>query len=241
MRGIDRLLAGILLAGAVGGVAVFARSSGNGSSAHAVDLPAPPLQHIGAPGTVLFAHTPAPTRVAVGVSGRIQVQQTAPTAPARRITIPQATLRPVAAVQPQVQAPAPPASTPAPTPVPAVAAPVQAPQPTRAVAAVQIAPAQLAPVPSDRKGKGHGRALGHDKQHGHDAPQAVEATVAPAPVPASAPPPTPSDAAVLQTTPVDSRQTRADDGAENGDTTGPGNGHGHAWGHIKGRAKPDGN
>ena len=223
MRNIDRFLAVILLVGAVGGVAVFANQSGSDSSAQAIDLAAPPLQHIGAPGTVLFAHTPAPTRVTIRLQDRSHLQQAAQQAagqPARaltgasagRIAIPEAPRpRPVAAAPPRIV-------TPTPTPTPE---PVQAPPPLRALAAVQTSPAEPA-----SKGKGHGRARGHAKRHGHDSPQALGSSVA--------------DAADVQATPVDPSQPSSDDVAENGDPNGPGNGHGHAGGHTRGRATPDG-
>ena len=89
MRGIDRVLAVILLLGAVGGAAAFARHSGSDSAARTVDLAAPPLQHVRAPGTILIAPTPAPRRV-----------KPVTVAPARRVTLPQTTLqRPVQAVE----------------------------------------------------------------------------------------------------------------------------------------------
>jgi hypothetical protein len=56
MRGIERVLAAILLLTAVGGAAVFARQSGSGL-AGAIHLAAPPEQHLGAPGSVLIAPT----------------------------------------------------------------------------------------------------------------------------------------------------------------------------------------
>src|SRR4030081_1477699 len=87
MRGIDRVLAVILLLGSVGGAAAFARHSGNDSTAPIVGLAVPPPQHVTHPGTVLMAPTPAPRRVKPV-----------------RVTIPQTTLRrPVHAVQPQRQ------------------------------------------------------------------------------------------------------------------------------------------
>ena len=66
MSGIGRVLAGVLLVGAVGGAAAFARESGSDlSAAPAIGLAAPPPQHIGAPGTVLYARTPPPVAVAI--------------------------------------------------------------------------------------------------------------------------------------------------------------------------------
>ena len=128
MRGIDRVIAVILLVGAVGGAAAFARHSGSVSTPKGVDLAAPPLQHAEAPGTVLIAPTPAPRR-AKPVNG----------APARRVTLPHVTLqRPVQAVQPQNRpeppVPAPAARTASP-PVEAPA-PVQTPEPPRVLAVV---------------------------------------------------------------------------------------------------------
>jgi outer membrane biosynthesis protein TonB len=163
MRGIGRVLAGVLLVGAVGGAAAFARQSGNDLSAQAVELAAPPLQHIGAPGTVLFARTPPPTRVTIDI---------------RRPSSQQA-LRPSRAVQPVPAVPQPtPVPAPSARPAPAQApAPAPAPLPARALAAVQVAAAQPATA-----AKGHGRALGHVKQHLHGPPAAVDAPAAPAPV-----------------------------------------------------------
>jgi hypothetical protein len=171
MSRIDRVLAGILLAGAVGGVAAFARQSGSDSSALAVSLTAPPLQHIGAPGTVLFAHTPPPIRVAVDVRRRNRPRH-APTT----VTPPM----PVAAVPLRTQAPKP-AATPTPKPAPA---PVSPPEPQRVLAAVLTpvqpiteAPAIEAPA---TEAKARGRALGHTKQHGHSAPTVADAPAVPA-------------------------------------------------------------
>jgi hypothetical protein len=177
MRGIDRVLAGIVLVVAVGGAAAFARHSGSDLSAHAVSLTAPPLQHIGAPGSVLFAHTPAPTRVAVDVRRRSRRPQ---------VPVPAATTQPrlVTAVPPRAPAPTP---TPAATPKPAPA-PVSPPEPSRTLAAVPLAAVPIAPAQPAGEVKGHGRALGHAKQHGHSSPPVVDAPAAPAP----------ADAAVVQ-------------------------------------------
>jgi hypothetical protein len=209
MRGIDRVLAVIVLVGAVGGAAAFARYSGGDSSAHAVSLAAPPLQHIGAPGIVLFAHTPGPTRVAVDV--RRQRPQAPTRAPAGGITIPKAPLpRHVAAGPSQTPAPTP-ATTPIPTPI-SVPAPVLPPEPPRALAAVPIAPAQP-------DAEHQGRALGHVKHHGHDTPPYVDAPAVPVPAPAQAP----ADSASLDPSSPDPS----------------GSGHGHGWSHTNGRATPD--
>jgi hypothetical protein len=227
MRGLDRVLAGIVLAGAVGGVAVFARHSGTSSPAHAVALAAPPLQHIGAPGTVLFAQTPARRRVAAVVRGQIQVEPSAGRTLRLQATPPQP-------LQPRTPLPKPdPAPAPIPPPVaPAPVEPVQAPQHPRVLAAAKVAPAQPA-----GKGKGHGRGKGHAK-HGHDAQPAGEASGAP--VAAPGPEPAPPATGAAQATPVNPSQTSSDDGAANGDTTGAAHGHGHAWGHTKDGAASDG-
>lgn len=223
MRGINRFLAGILLAGAVAGAAVFARHSGRDSSAYVVELAAPPQQHVGAPGTLLFTPSPTPPRLGGTVRGRVQPSAGRPAlaataAPAGRTTIPPVTLRrPVAAVQAQT---------------PAAAAAVQTPQPTRVLAAVQPAtvqppPVQPAPVTNSGKNKGHG----HSEKHGDDTPHAVDAPVAPAP----------ADPALTQAMPVDPSPTSSGDAPGSDDSTGNGNGHGHGSGHTKGHAKPDGN
>jgi hypothetical protein len=196
MRGIDRVLAVILLLGAVGGAAAFARQSGSESTPHGVDLAAPPLLHVGAPETFFIAP---------------KLTSPAKMAPAHRVTLPQATLRrPVQAVQAQrrVKPPAPkqaaaPVKT-APPPIQAPQAPIQTPEPLRALAAAQPVPA-APPDPVNVKGKGHGHAWGHLK---HDA--AAPATEAPVPTTATA-----TDIAVVPLPPDNS----------SGDEHGYGSGH----------------
>jgi hypothetical protein len=218
MRGIDRVLAVVLLLGAVGGAAAFARHSGSDSTARTVDLAAPPLQHVTAPGTVVIAPTPAPTRV-----------KPAKVAPALRVTLPQATLqRPVQAVQaqkrvqpaepkpapvpvetapPPIQAPAaPPVPTPPAPPVQAPAPPpVQTPEPPRALALAQPTPVQPDPMP----GKDHGHGWGHLK-HDDAAPTPETPGQPAADLPAGAPT-------------SDSSGDQAGNG--NGDEQGHGSGH----------------
>src|SRR4030081_1668074 len=71
MRGIDRVIAVILLVGAVGGAAAFARQSGNEPASQGVALSMPPLQHVESPGTFFIApRLTSPNR-----------------APARRVTL----------------------------------------------------------------------------------------------------------------------------------------------------------
>src|SRR4051794_13728106 len=71
MRGMHRLLAAILLAGAIGGVAVFARHLGRVPEPVTARLSAPPPQHLTAPGAV---H--APLLVPVRPSGPLGVTLT---------------------------------------------------------------------------------------------------------------------------------------------------------------------
>ena len=132
MSGIDRVLAGILLVGAVGGTAAFARHSGSDPSAPAVSLTAPPLQHVDAPGTVLFAHTPAPLRVAVDV---------------RRHS------------RPRLAATAPPRTAAAPAPKPAPN-PISPPEPRRVLAAVVTAVQPATETKADGRALGHAKQQG---------------------------------------------------------------------------------
>jgi hypothetical protein len=212
MRGIDRLIAVILLVGAVGGAAAFARHSGSDSTARSVHLAAPPLQHVGAPGTVLIDPTPALTRV-----------KPAKVAPSRRVMLPKAT--PQRPVQPQ-RLPQPPAAqppAPAATPVPAAPTPAQTPPaPDRALAAVQAAPAS---TDGKDKSKGHGHAWGHVKQQHvkqEDAAPAPEAPLAP------------TDPTVVPPPPVGSS------GDEHGSGNGNGDGNEHGSGHDNGGPKHSG-
>jgi len=159
MSGIDRVLAGIVLVCAVGGAASFARQSGSDSPAQAVILSTPPLQHIAAPGSVLFAHTPRPTRVVLEVRPRSQRPQAPTRAPAGPIRAPKTQ----------------PAPTPAPKP------PLIPQEPSRALAAVPLAPAEPA-----ASVEAHGRALGHAKPHGHGSRPEVDDPLEPAPATADA-------------------------------------------------------
>jgi hypothetical protein len=163
MRGIDRVIAVLLLVGAVGGAAAFARQSGIEATPPGVVLAAPPLQHVEGPGTFFIA--PRLTRPAK-------------VAPAHRVGLPQPPpRRPVQAVQAmrRVQPPAPrqaAARVDTRPLVPAPQAPIQTPEPPRALAAVQPAPA--APQPEAVKSGGHGHAWGHLKND--DATPAPDAS-----------------------------------------------------------------
>ncbi len=177
MRGIDRVLAGILLVGAVGGAAGFARQSGSDSSGLAVSLTAPPPQHIGAPGSVLFAHTPAPTRVSVDLHRRSRSRSRSrprivAAAPTRAETPKRAATRVTA-------------SAPMPKPTPAAVAPPERP---RVLAAVPLTPVQLSAEATTTEPNAHGHAFGHVKQHGRSEPPAADVSAAPAaPEPAGQP------------------------------------------------------
>src|SRR6478672_8686254 len=94
MRGMHRLLAAILLAGALGGLVVFGRHLGRVPEPVAVRLSAPPPQHLTAPGAV---HAPLLVAAALGgaaVAVRPLLQ--APAAPltlsaAKPLTVPRVT------------------------------------------------------------------------------------------------------------------------------------------------------
>jgi hypothetical protein len=213
MRGIDRVLAVLLLLGAVGGAAAFARQSGRETASPGVDLAAPPFQHVQAPGSFFVApRLISPVKVA----------------PVRRVTIPQATPRPPtravpaqnrpqpAIARPSAAPPAPAAvqAPPAPVQTPAPG-PVQTPEPPRALAAV-VQPASETHQ-GNNKGKDHGHAWGHLK---HDDSAPPEAPVAPTDV--SVVPPS-------QDNPSSDENGNGNDGHGNGNDNG--NDHGHGSGH----------
>lgn len=227
MRGIDRLLAVLLLLGAVGGAAAFARQSGSESASSGVELAAPPLQHVDAPGTFFLA--PKLVRpVKVAPPRRVTIPQAAPRPPAPAVQPPSRPEAPAAQPTPAVAqaAPAPvqaaapaPVEAPAPAPVPT---PVLPPEPPRALAAVASVPPAGSPGRKDKsKDKGHGHAGGHVK---HDSPTPPEASVPPAVV------------AVVPAAPDDlSGGEQANGGDAQGSDEGNGNGndHGHGYGHDK--------
>ena len=102
MRGIERFLAAILLAGAVGGAAVLARYAGTEPAPPAFHVAASPRQHLTIPQTVVEIPLPRPSRAVVepvAVAGRPRLsvrtprpaQPVAPapvTAPAAPVTAP---------------------------------------------------------------------------------------------------------------------------------------------------------
>jgi hypothetical protein len=209
MRGIDRVLAVLLLLGAVGGAAAFARQSGSGSTSPSVALAAPPLQHPEAPGTFFIAP---------------RLVSPANVAPAHRVTIPQAApWTPARAVQPQSppQPPVaqPPAAPPAPAPVEAPPAPIQTPAPAAEPPRV-LATAAAPAAEGKSKGNGHGHAWGRLK-HDDSAP-APEAPVAPTDVPVVPP---------SQDDPSGDVHGNGNDGHGNDNGNDSGNDHGHGSGN----------
>jgi hypothetical protein len=241
MRGMHRLLAAILLAGAVGGVAVFARHLGRVPEPLTARLSAPPPQHLTAPGAV---HAPllVPARPAGpfgAVTNALRPARQAATAPlalsaARPLTVPRVTTR----------QPAPPTvGSPATTPV---AAPATVPEqePVRVLAAVPLTPAAstattvLTPNGNGNNssngtaaqpGNGKGHAYGHAKHAKAGKSTSDLATQAPAFIPATPEPLTPvsQPASVVELTPVDP------DGAD-ADAEQVVHGHGWARGNSKG-------
>ena len=220
MRGIDRVLAVILLLGAVGGAAAFARQSGSESASRGVYLAAPPLQHVEAPGSFFIApRLISPAKVAP--PRRVTIPQAAPRPPSRAVQ-PQSPPQPPVAQPPVAQPPAaPPApaavqAPPAPVQTPAPA-PVQTPEPPRALAAVAT-PAADSPD-GKNKSKGHGHAWGHIK-HDDSAPP-PEAPVAPTDVPVVPPS-------------ADEQSGDEHGNGNDGHGNDNGNDHGHGSGHDKG-------
>jgi hypothetical protein len=232
MRPIERVITGILLAAAVCGSAVFARSVGREAVAGSgdVQLTAAPQQHARSPRGVQVPLYPllAPKGVA---SHRIEspakpvtrptlahtpVLRISPVAPAPQVVAAPVVRRPVPTAtrpKPVVQKPAPaspaaPAAPPPPAPAPAT--PVQ--QPDSRI----LANAQLTPTPTWEhvKGSGHGRL----KNHPDDDDNA-------APVQQPGPPASPSNETitVVVVPPAPPPAPSYDNG----------NGHGHAYGRLK--------
>jgi hypothetical protein len=216
MRGIDRVLAVLLLLGAVGGAAAFARQSGSESTSPSVALAAPPFQHPEAPGTFFIApRLVSPANVAPAHRATVTIPQAASWTPARPVQ-PQSPPPPPVAQPPAAPPPPAPVETP---PAPQTPAPTaaQTPEPPRVLAAV-VAPA----AEGKSKGKGHGHAWGHLK-HDDSAP-APEAPVAPTDVPLV--PPSQDDPTVAVH--GDGNEGHGNDNGNHG-----GNGHGDGSGNDK--------
>jgi hypothetical protein len=171
MRGIDRVLAGLLLAGAIGGAAVFARSSG-GLPTAALHLEQPPRQSLTAPQPVVIPLLPAADHVQQVIhlastrpvtttllppglyvkTAEISLPQVTPrkrprhTLPARPTGPSGGGPQPIIPAEPAPAAPATPAPvTPAPAPAPVETPP--APEPPRIPASTTPAPVPV-PVPT---------------------------------------------------------------------------------------------
>lgn len=243
MSGMHRLLAAILLAGAVGGVAVFARHLGRVPEPLAARLSAPPPQHLTAPGAV---HAPLLVTVRPGPFGatRTIVRGTERTATppltlsaAKPLAAPRVTRTPRQPVAPAAE---PAATTPATTPVAAPAATPPQEQP-RVLAAepltpvVEPTPSVLTPTSTDNgssSAKGHGKGHANGKAK-HAKPTEDTATSAAQPpatvtlVPAALAPPVSQPAPVVVLTPVVSS---SDESADADQVM-----HGHGWGRGNGK------
>jgi hypothetical protein len=173
MRGIERVLAAILLTGAVGGAAAFARFAGTEPRPPGFELSASPHQHLTLPQTVVQIPTSVPTHLrSKPVAPALPRLHFATAVPADRAVGTAAAppeTSPAPATAPPAESPAPPPVAPAPAapapvaPAPVAPAPVAAP-PERVLAAVQPDPGPPTTSPARRHGRG--KAKGHDKQHG---------------------------------------------------------------------------
>jgi len=232
MRGMHRLLAAFLLAGALGGLVVFGRHLGRVPEPVAVRLSAPPPQHLTAPGAVhaplLVTARPAAALVRGTIAFRPLRQ--APAAPltlsaAKPLTVPRSATKPTPRV-------AKPPATPTPVPAPAPAPPQEN---VRVLAVVPLTPVDTnttvstpsTPIAPAKPGNGKGHAFGHLKPpkpgKGSDPAPPPPPTVVPAtPAPAVQP-------AVVELTPVD---PGAADSADADQVV-----HGHGWGRGNGKGQ----
>lgn len=239
MRGMHRLLAAILLAGAVGGLVVFARHLGRVPEPVAVRLSAPPPQHLTAPGAVhaplLVTARPTATLRAAAI---VRPLRHAPAVPltlsaAKPLTVPRVTTPTRHAGVPAAK-PKPPATrTPVPAPAPA---PPQ--EPVRVLAVVPLTPVATpttvspsTPISSTaaKPGNGKAHAYGHTKP-----PKPGKSSSVPAPPPAAIPA-TPAPAPVVQPAPV-VELTPVDPGsADSADANADQVLHGHGFGRGNGK------
>jgi hypothetical protein len=249
MRGIERFLAAVLLVGAVGGAAAFARYAGTEPAPPAFRFSASPRQHLTIPQTVVQIPVPADGRAAVKpVVAARPVLRPAPTVPAQGVVV-----TPVRAPAPAPVAapPAPPSvQTPTPTPAPAPATPVAAPAapapvaapaaPVRTIAAVPApvtAPPQPPPAPTPTPKK-HGKAKGHDKHLGvqanddnqGDDDEAGDVVTPSADAPCAAAPVDQTPAAPAPVPTDGNGDSQGNGGPGNGNGNGNANGHGHGNG-----------
>lgn len=235
MRGIERFVAAILLVGAVGGVAAFARFAGTEPKPPAFQLAVSPPQHLTLPQTVV--HIP-PAKVEHSVARQVVVA--APLG--HRLTFAPPPAPVVAAAPapatPSAPAPRPPVATPvppAPVETPPAAPVVAAPAPTRSLAAVPAAPASPAAAPAQGHGRGHGNAKGRGRGKGEgdepvaEAPPAAEAVDGTPPPSDGAPLPDSCPAAVPPPA-VDGPVAENDRGSTSPGNSGQAQGHGHGRG-----------
>jgi hypothetical protein len=234
MRGIERVLAAVLLMGAVGGAAAFARYAGTEPAPPAFEISASPRQHLTLPQTVVQIPLPAPRHVVVTRPAPSRPHLAfGPAEPSVPAEPPQRTPAPAAA--PPVEAPpveAPPVAAPPAQPTPAQ--PVAAPPEPRTLAA-EPAP-DPAPQPAVPPHGHRGKAKGHDRAHGgngtrddeqgeQDDQDGAEAAAPPEAAPPAAP--------VPPATPGAGENDENGEGHGNGDSKdGPAQGHGH--GHAQG-------
>jgi hypothetical protein len=236
MRGMHRLLAAILLAGAVGGLVVFARHLGRVPEPVAVRLSAPPPQHLTAPGAV---HAPLlvtarPTAALRASATAVRPFRHAPAAPltlsaASPLTVPRVTT-PTRHAGAPVSKPKPPATrTPPPAP-PQEQVRVLADVPLTPVAATTPVSTPSAPISSSpaKPGNGKAHAYGHLKQPKAGKSPSVPAQP-PATIPAPPQPPAPvvQPAPAVELTPVDPGSADAADADQVV--------HGHGWGRGNGK------
>jgi hypothetical protein len=218
MRGIDRFLAAVLLAGAVGGVAAFARHAGSEPAPHAFHLTAAPRQHVTVPETVVEIALPARARGMARPVVRLMPPAVATaTVPAHGIVVPQVTTqRPVHVADPVASA------TPAPEPAPAITPAPLRPVAAPAVPAPVTVPPQEAPRVLAAAVSGRHQERGQEKEKhtgkGHDAAVPVEGPGVPAPVDQAQP------------APVEPAPSSESDESGDGDGHGPDHhkDHGHA-------------
>lgn len=228
MRGIDRFLAAILLAGAIGGTAMFARHLGTVPEPQAVRLTAPPPGHLTAPGAVrarlLVPFGTAPPPMGTTPMG--------PTTTAPTPTAPPATAATAPAVRTEAaptRAPVLPAALTPGLPPPATKPPAPKPPATRILAAVPLTPTEGTSTDTSNgdcthePGSNERGSKGQPKGHGRDSAPGQLKKPVPAPVSPAAVPLTPAAPAGLD-----------GEGVE-GDDSGPGHagGYGNGRGHSK--------
>jgi hypothetical protein len=221
MRGIDRFLAAILLAGAIGGTAMFARHLGTVPEPEAVRLTAPPPGHLTAPGAVR-------ARLLVPFGTATTPMGPTPTAPTP--TAPPATAATAPAVRTEAapkQAPVSPAALTPGLPPPAPKPPAPQPPATRILAAVPLTPTEGTSTDTSNgdctrePGSNEHGSKGRQKGHGRDSAPGQQKKPAPAPV-------APAAVALTPTAPADIEAGDGADDSHPGHAGGYGNGRGHS-------------